>query len=41
MDTEEVRGDEGEPCNKAVKSDDAKIPIHLWNDRITQKLMEH
>ena len=32
---------EGEPSAKAVKSDDSKVPVHLWNDRIIEKLKDH
>ena len=31
---------EGEPSAKAVKEDDSKVPVHLWNDRIVEKLEE-
>ena len=24
-----------------MKTDDAKVPVHLWNDRIANKLTEH
>ena len=30
----------GEPSDKAVKSDDAAVPVHLWNERVTAKLTE-
>ena len=40
--TTAVEGDkEGEPSAKAVKSDDSKVPVHLWNDRIIEKLKDH
>ena len=29
---------EGEPSAKAVKADNSKVSVHLWNDGITQKL---
>ena len=32
---------EGEPSAKAVKSDDAKPPINLWNNQVVTKLKEH
>ena len=32
---------DGEPAAKAVKSDDAKPPIALWNNRVVTKLREH
>ena len=28
----------GEPSDKAVKSDNAKVPVHLWDDRIAAQL---
>ena len=31
---------EGEPSAKAVKADDSKVPVHLWNDRVVEKLQE-
>ena len=37
MDTEESKGEEGELSYKTVKLDDAKIPVHLWNDITAQK----
>ena len=40
MRTEADRNEEG-PTAKAVKTDDAKVPVHLWNDRIARKLTEH
>ena len=27
-----------EPTTKAVKADNAKVPVHLWNDRVVEKL---
>ena len=41
MDTEETKVEEDEPSDKVVKSDDAKIPIHLWNNIIAHKFMEY
>ena len=32
--------EEGEPNAKAAKSDDSKVPIHLWNDRVVEQLKE-
>ena len=37
----EVDRNEGGPTAKAVKDDDAKVPVHLWNDRIASKLTAH
>ena len=37
VDTEESKGEEGELSYKTVKLDDAKIPVHLWNDITAQK----
>ena len=39
----EIEGNEeaGEPSDKAVKSDDAKVPVHLWDDCITAQLTLH
>ena len=31
---------EGGPSDKAVKSDDAAVPVYLWNERVTAKLTE-
>ena len=31
----------GEPSAKAVKSDNAKVPVHLWDDRIAAQLTIH
>ena len=31
----------GEPSAKAVKADNLKVPVHLWNDWIAQKLMRY
>lgn len=36
MDDEEEG--EGKPSAKTVKSDYSKVPVHLWNDCIAQKL---
>ena len=30
-----------EPTAKATKSDDAGVPVKLWNDRVVKKLEEH
>ena len=30
----------GEPSDKAVKSDDAAVPVHLWNEQVATQLME-
>ena len=32
---------EAEPAAKAVKADNAKVPVGLWNNRVVQKLKEH
>lgn len=32
---------EADPTVKAVKADDAKVPIQLWNDRVVENLEEH
>ena len=32
---------EAEPTAKATKSDDAEVPVKLWNDRVVEKLEEH
>ena len=37
----EAAENDGGPTDKAVKTDDAKVPVHLWNDRIANKLTEH
>ena len=29
-----------EPSAKAVNADDSKVPVHLWNDRVVEKLEE-
>ena len=41
VEDEDFQGNEGQPSAKAVKADDAKVSIHLWNDRVALKLTEH
>ena len=30
----------GEPSDKAVKSDDAAVPVHVWNEQVATQLTE-
>ena len=38
---EYLKGKEGKPSAKAVKADDSKVPVHLWNDHVALKFMDH
>ena len=43
LEQKEVEDEEegGEPSAKAVKADNLKVPVHLWNGRVAQKLMAY
>ena len=30
----------GEPSDKATKADDAEVPVHLWNKRILEAVLD-
>ena len=41
LEDEYLEGKEGKPSAKAVKADDAKVPVNLLNNRVALKLIEH
>ena len=40
MDLIEFEAKGGEPSDKATKANDAEVPVHLWNERILEAVLD-